>query len=173
MPERPDAVAYSTIANRHLANQLQVEADGSAWFVSQFTEPGMPLRALGAFHTTFPPRDPRVESVFEFAATNELARLEPKQVIYREAPPKSVLINRGDITKAFNSDMEGVFGSPFKELEPLLQKLISELGAFPITSLNFAARLPAVECRPAESCQVDFLFRAAGNSTAGFANPDR
>src|ERR1041385_9080172 len=120
MPERPDAVAYSTIANRHLANQLQVEADGSAWFVSQFTEPGMPLRALGAFHTTFPPRDPRVESVFEFAATNELTRLEPKQVIYREAPPKSVLINRGDITKAFNSDMEGVFAATneLTRLEP-------------------------------------------------------
>jgi hypothetical protein len=64
-----------------------------------------------------------------------------------------------------------VFGSPIDGLEPLLMKVIAQLGAFPVAALSFAARLPRKEVRPAESCPIQFEFKAAGGSKVEFANP--
>ena len=171
MARGPDAIAYQTTARRVFANQLQIEAEGGAWLVYQFSEPGMPLRSLGVFHTSFPADDPELRSIFDFAETEGLLQMAPGEGPHRGPPPKNILINKGSVTKTFFSDVAGVFKRPFSDLESRLEQIIPRIAKHAVAGLTIGMAVSQQEVRPGQSCNVRFEFRNTGPSDIKFANP--
>jgi hypothetical protein len=166
-----DAVAYNSIYLKYFLNGLQVESDGSTWYLCQYSQQGMNIRELGVYHTTFPQGDAGVNAIFDMIQERKLFEMQEKSLPGQVAPPKTIFINKHDITKAFNSDPDGSYDAPFLELEQALERLTIRLNQYPIFALSLNLSISRNQCAPGKELEMQLKFSNRGMDKVSFVNP--
>jgi hypothetical protein len=141
---------------------------------SSFSEPGMPMRAIGLYELALDPKDPDIVALSQSIPGLKAAfAARPPWVpsMGGMRPSKTFWIGQSPTDGVFNLDNDAALAPGEQRFQDVIDRLIERVSHHPLVAIFMTARLGATEAKRGDKVTVTFTFTNPGKLAAVIPSP--
>jgi hypothetical protein len=139
---------------------------------STFSEPGMPMRAIGWYELALDPKDPDIAALIQsIPGLKEAFAARPPWVPRMGHPSKIIRITRPPADEVLNLDSDAALSPGEQRFQDVIDRLIERVSHHPLVAISMTARLSAAEAKRGDKVTVTLTFTNPGKLPAVIPNP--
>jgi hypothetical protein len=140
---------------------------------SSFSEPGMPMRAIGLYEVALDPKDPDITALRQAIPGLKagVAARPPWVPRMGGSPSKSIWITHPPADDVLNLDSNAALSPGEQRFQDVIDRLIERVSHHPLVAIFMTARLSAAEAKRGDKVTITLTFTNPGKLPAVIPNP--